>query len=96
MSIPRPAWHRDLAARARAIGFGSLRIQENPNGTVFYDGTPGLLRAFSEHAFAVLEREASLPAPLRLIHQPGMEGDELFREDPQGGMIVPKVQAKRS
>ncbi|QYF88480.1 hypothetical protein [Arthrobacter sp. PAMC25284] len=85
---PRPVWQSALVATARAIGFGSLKVLEAPDGTVFYDGTPGLLTAFGPHSFEVLEREARLPAPLRLEHRPGLQGEELFREDPQGGMIA--------
>ncbi|MGO4230442.1 hypothetical protein AB4Y72_16460 [Arthrobacter sp. YAF34] len=84
----RPAWQFDLAARAREVGFGSLRVLENSSGTVFYDGTPGLLRAFSSHSFTVLERETELPYGLRLVHQSGLQGEVLFREDSQGRLIL--------
>jgi hypothetical protein len=73
------------------VGFGSLRVLENSGGTVFYDGTPGLLRAFSPHSFTVLEREAAMPAGLRLVHKSGLQGEELFTEDPQGRLILAEV-----
>lgn len=84
----RPAWQFDLAARAWEVGFGSLRVRETSDGTIFYDGTPGLLRAFSSHSFTVLERETELPSGLRLVHKSGLQGEELFSEDSQGRLIL--------
>lgn len=70
------------------MGFGSLRVREDSDGTIFYDGTPGLLRAFSSHSFTVLERETELPSGLRLVHESGLQGEELFSEDSQGRLIL--------